>query len=399
MNLKHNKFDTKIITLTERLRFKLALFSVAMMTILGSVLVSPALPGIAKEFDTTPHIELLTGLVLTIPALFMIFFAPVAGALMDKFGKLRFLYPAMILWILSGVSGAWCGDIYTLLASRCVFGIASAFITTGANALLGDYYAVGEGRRESALSLQGFVMALGGAILTIIAGYLTSISWRYAFYVYGSGIFVFIFCLFYLFEPRIKDKAKGDKSALKSKIAYKDFASIYFAGFFVVMIFYLAAVQFPHYIEDTLGLNPKYIGFAMASTTISHAVVAYLYKDIVRFFTIKQIYVLGFALQAVGFLLVFLIDDFIIAIISLAIFGAVGGLIVTNNSAYLFQKAPQNVRARAYGGLASCIFLGQFISPIITTPMVLTFGLKAQFGIWVVVIVAVGVVYAKMDFK
>lgn len=180
---------------------------------------------------------------------------------------------------------------------------------------------------------------------------------------------------------------------------YKDYASIYFAGFFVVMIFYLAAVQFPHYIEDTLGLNPKFIGFAMASTTLSHAVVAYLYKDIVKFLSVKQIYVLGFALQAFGFLLVFLVDDFIVAIVSLAIFGAVGGLIVTNNSAYLFQKAPQSVRARAYGGLASCVFLGQFISPIITTPMVSNFGLKAEFGIWVVIILLVSLIYARLNCR
>lgn len=398
--MPYSKLDSKIIALTERVRFKLALFGAAMMTILGSVLVSPALPGIAKEFSTTPHIELLTGLTLTIPALFMIFFSPIAGALMDKFGKLKFLYPAMILWIFAGVSGAWCADIYTLLLSRCAFGIASAFITTGANALLGDYYAVGEGRRDRALSLQGFVMALGGAVLTIIAGYFTSFSWRYAFYVYASGLFVFVFCLFYLFEPRVaKNKATQNAANADKKVFYKDYASIYFAGFFVVMIFYLAAVQFPHYIEDTLGLNPKFIGFAMASTTLSHAVVAYLYKDIVKFLSIKQIYVLGFALQAFGFLLVFLVDDFIVAIVSLAIFGAVGGLIVTNNSAYLFQKAPQSVRARAYGGLASCVFLGQFISPIITTPMVSSFGLKAEFGIWVVIILLVSLIYARLNCR
>lgn len=137
----------------------------------------------------------------------------------------------------------------------------------------------------------------------------------------------------------------------------------------------------------------------MASTTLSHAVVAYLYKDIVKFLSVKKIYVLGFALQAFGFLLVFLFDDFIVAIVSLAIFGAVGGLIVTNNSAYLFQKAPQSVRARAYGGLASCVFLGQFISPIITTPMVSNFGLKAEFGIWVAIILLVSLIYARLNCR
>lgn len=79
--MPYSKLDSKIIALTERVRFKLALFGAAMMTILGSVLVSPALPGIAKEFSTTPHIELLTGLTLTIPALFMIFFRPLRARL------------------------------------------------------------------------------------------------------------------------------------------------------------------------------------------------------------------------------------------------------------------------------------------------------------------------------
>lgn len=59
----------------------------------------------------------------------------------------------------------------------------------------------------------------------------------------------------------------------------------------------------------------------------------------------------------------------------------------------------ERVRARAYGGLASCVFLGQFISPIITTPMVSNFGLKAEFGIWVVIILLVSLIYARLNCR
>lgn len=394
--MNYSKLDKKIINLSERLMFKLALFSAAMMTVLGPLVISPALPEISKYFSNVAYIKILTGLVVTMPALAVMLFSPIAGSLMDRYGKLRFLYPAMIIWSLAGMSGYFMDSIYTLLLSRFIFGIATAFITTAASSLLGDYYAVGIGRRDRALSLQGFVLAAGGAVLTIIGGYLASFSWRYVFLVYGSGFFIFIFCLFYLFEPR-RHTPKASSNALES-FSYKPFLSIYFMGFFIVLIYYLAGINFPHYIED-LGLNPKYIGLAMATPTLSYGIFCYLYKDIARFLSIKQIYIIGLVLEAVGFLLVYLIDDFIITIIALFIFGIVGGLVVTNNSAYLFALAPANARARAYSGLASCIFFGQFICPIVTTPMVNAFGLKTEFLIWVVVLLLISVVYMRLDLN
>lgn len=80
-------------------------------------------------------------------------------------------------------------------------------------------------------------------------------------------------------------------------------------------------------------------------------------------------------------------------------FGMVGGLIVTNNSAYLFKLTKSNSRARAYSGLVSCIFFGQFICPIVTTPMVKVFGLKMEFLIWVLVLFVVSIIYKKMYLK
>ncbi|HDZ4328174.1 TPA: MFS transporter [Campylobacter jejuni] len=393
--MQHSKLDKKIIHLSERLMFKLALFSAAMMTVLGTIVIAPALPAMNEYFKNVSNIELLSGLVVTIPALFVMIFSPIAGNLIDRFGKLKFLYPAMTLWIISGVSGCFLDSIYALLISRAFFGIATAFITTAASTLLGDYYSIGD-RRDKALSLQGFILAVGGAMLTIIGGYLASFSWRYVFLVYGSGIFIFIFCLFYLFEPRSAKKYIQEKPL--EKINYKPFLPIYFMGFFIMLIYYLAGINFPHYIES-LGLNAKYIGFAMAVPTISYGIFCYLYKDIVKFLNIKQIYVLGLILEAFGFLLVFFMEDFIICVISLFIFGMVGGLIVTNNSAYLFKLTKSNSRARAYSGLVSCIFFGQFICPIVTTPMVKVFGLKMEFLIWVLVLFVVSIIYKKMYLK
>lgn len=382
-----NKMQKKMTQLTEKLGFKLALFSAAMMTFLGPTLITPALPQISKNFASTPHIELLTGLSLTIPALAMIFFTPLAGIIMDKYKKLSILYPMMILWSVAGVSGAFCESIYTLLLSRFVLGFAGAFITTGANALVGDYFDTQ--RRQKALSLQGFVMAFGSCLLTMLAGYLTSFSWHYAFYVYGAGIFIIIFCLFYLFEPR---KKKGIQTS-NDKLEYRNYANIYFIGFFIVFIYYLVGAHFPHYMEDILGLKPEFMGFAMALVTLAYALSSYFYKNLRAFLSVGQIYVLGFVLEALGFLLVALVQDYKIACLGLFIFGWAGGLIITNNSAYLFEKTPPNLRARAYGTLASVMYIGQFLSPIITTPLLLMLGFVKQFFLWVAILLMVAFYY------
>ncbi|MGM9097010.1 MFS transporter, partial [Campylobacter jejuni] len=96
------KMDKKIIQITEKSGFKAAVFSMAAMTMLGSVVISSALPAINRHFEelltqsgatlassfTLAHLDILVRLVLTIPAIFVVILSPFAGILMDKFGKL-----------------------------------------------------------------------------------------------------------------------------------------------------------------------------------------------------------------------------------------------------------------------------------------------------------------------
>lgn len=167
------KIDKKMVEITENTGFKIAVFSMGGMTILGSSAIASALPAINRHFHelllhTAPqsfafsHLDILTRLVLTIPAIFVMLVSPFAGMLMDKFGKLKFVLPAMIFWTFSGVSGFFLNDIYLILFSRSIFGVATAFIMTGASALLGDYYSRGGfNRREKKLFLgKAFILLL-----------------------------------------------------------------------------------------------------------------------------------------------------------------------------------------------------------------------------------------------
>lgn len=377
----------------------------AAMTMLGSVVISSALPAINRHFDkllqnqngiliefTLNHLDILTRLILTIPAIFVVILSPVAGMFMDKFGKLKFVFPAMVVWTISGVAGFFLNDIYAILVSRAVFGIATAFIMTGASALLGDYYSRGGfNRRENALSWQGFFCAVGGAMFISIAGYVSSYSWRYPFLVYGLGILITILAYIYLFEPK---KFKFyNHTKIETKTNYWQFFPIYFIGFFIMVIYYISPTQLPYYIEDHLGLDPKYIGISMSVSALFYGVFSLSYKYLMKFISIKQIYILTLFIVGSSFMLLYFIHSFSAVIFALALLGTGGGIMLVNNTAYLFSICPANARARAYGILASFIFLGQFLSPIISQPIVRQIGLIEAFLVWAIVIYFVTILF------
>lgn len=399
------KFDKKMVEITEKTGFKIAVFSMAAMTILGSVVISSALPAINRHFDkllqnqngiliefTLNHLDILTRLILTIPAIFVVILSPVAGMFMDKFGKLKFVFPAMVVWTISGVAGFFLNDIYAILVSRAVFGIATAFIMTGASALLGDYYSRGGfNRRENALSWQGFFCAVGVDIFISIAGYVSSYSWCYPFLVYGLGILITILAYIYLFEPK---KFKFyNHTKIETKTNYWQFFPIYFIGFFIMVIYYISPTQLPYYIEDHLGLDPKYIGISMSVSALFYGVFSLSYKYLMKFISIKQIYILTLFIVGSSFMLLYFIHSFSAVIFALALLGTGGGIMLVNNTAYLFSICPANARARAYGILASFIFLGQFLSPIISQPIVRQIGLIEAFLVWAIVIYFVTILF------
>lgn len=381
-----NRADRKLVEITERTGFKMAVFSMAAMTVLGNTIIAPSLPAITEHFAGVRGIDVLARLVLTIPALFVVFLSTFAGYLMDKYGRIKFVYPAMVVWTLAGVSGYFMDNIYAILASRSVFGMATAFIMTGASALLGDYYSRGGfNRRESALSLQGFFCAIGGAVFISLGGYVSSFSWRYPFLVYASGILILIFAMFYLFEPKLR----RDDPEADAKFRYRDYALVYFMSFFVMFVYFIVPTQVPYYIVDHLGLNSKLVGISMSVSALAYGVFSLAYKDLARYLSYSAFYKIALIAMGASFLSLFFFHSFAMVIIALAALGGTGGILLVNNSSLLFARCPAKARGKAYGFMASCLFFGQFVSPLLTQPLVSSIGLIEMFLLLAIILFVV----------
>src|SRR5690606_5474925 len=66
-----------------------ALLFAGVLTIMSNAIIAPALPGIEAMFRDTPHADLLTRLLVTVPSLMIAVAAPFAGFAADRFGRRR----------------------------------------------------------------------------------------------------------------------------------------------------------------------------------------------------------------------------------------------------------------------------------------------------------------------
>src|SRR5688500_7386335 len=65
----------------------LTLLCVSALTIMSGATIAPSLPAIEAHFAGTDNAALLSRLVLTMPALFIVLCAPLAGMIADRFGR------------------------------------------------------------------------------------------------------------------------------------------------------------------------------------------------------------------------------------------------------------------------------------------------------------------------
>lgn len=180
-------------------RVKATLVLAGSMSIIPAAIVSLALPKIRTAFADAPNAALLTGLVLTLPTLFIAVGASVAGALIDRVGRLRILAAAAVLYALARSAPLIVDSLATLLATRAVLGIAVASLFVTGTALITDYY-TGQ-TRSAMLGIQSALATASGVVFLPAAGLLAGLGWRGPFVLYFVSLALLPSVVLLLREP------------------------------------------------------------------------------------------------------------------------------------------------------------------------------------------------------
>lgn len=360
--------NTKLLEVT--------LLLASMLTILSNAIIAPSLPLISSAFKDVSNVEILTKLMLTLPALTIAIVAPLAGRLLDKSGRMKVLYISLSIYLIAGTSGFWLDNLYSILIGRIIFGLGVAGIMTVSTTLIGDYFT--GAKREHFMGLQGAFVALGGLVFITAAGFLTDINWRLAFLIYGFSAFVLVLVPFALHEPKIaleKSHAKTQNDQSTPPIVWLVFIS----AFITTVSFYMIPVQLPFFLQKLEGINGNKMGLALGSLPFAQAIASFYYKKVKMKFDFMSIYSLGFIPMAVGFSVIGLSQSYWQTVAGVLISGLGVGILIPNGNLWIISLVPAQVRGKYVGFLTTATFLGMFFSPIIIQPIQNAVGINSSF--------------------
>lgn len=340
------------------------------LTVMAGAIVAPALPQISREFSDVPGIELLSRLVLTLPALFMGILAPLAGYLTDRAGRKKVLLFSLILYAVAGTTGLYFNDFWWILAGRAVLGIAVGGLITAIITLIGDYFD-GEDRNRF-MGLQAAFAGMGGLIFISLGGVLADVNWRMPFLLYFISLFVWFLALVSVYEPNHKKESKNENAidpSRNNKIPSMVFL-VYGITFFSALIFYMIPVQMPFMLNDMEGITNTKIGFAIAFVNVASVATSINYGRLRRKFSFPAIMAMVYFLVFLGFMIISQSDSYIMIIVGIIFSGLGFGLMLPNINLWLISLAPAAKRGRLVGYLNMALFLGMFGSPIVIQPLV-----------------------------
>ena len=238
------------------------------LTVMSGATIAPGLPGMRVHFEGVPDAELLTRLVLTIPALFIAMGAPVAGPVIERVGRLRVLTAGALLYAASGMSGLVLETLPALLVGRAFLGLSVAAIMTTVTTLAGDHF--GGPERGRFLGMQAAFMGLGGLLFVTGGGFAADLHRRAPFAIYAFALVVLLLAAAFLHEPETRRAAPAGLPERVPPMV----ATVLEAAFATMLAFYLVPTQLPFLLVRDLGLDAASLaGLAIgAATLVSSAV-------------------------------------------------------------------------------------------------------------------------------
>ena len=340
--------------------------------------IGPVLPIMSEAFADTPDAAFLTRLVLTMPALFIVISSPFAGYLVDRFGRKKLLLAAVLLYGFAGSAGSWLESLTAILVSRALLGVAVAGVMTVCVTLIGDYYKGLE--RQRVMGMMNAFMAFGGVLFITSGGILADISWRAPFLIYAMALFLIPAIWLLITEPARSLSPEGDQTNTRARsVPLIITALIVTMAFFGMAMFYMIPVHIPFLLDRIGDMNSTRIGLALSSFVLMGAITSLNFHHFLRRMTYPTVYLLCFFLLGSGYVLISFSGSYHQIFIGMVVGGIGSGLLMPNSSIWLLSEAPEHLRGRISGMLTTAIFLGQFLSPVMTQPLVDAISIPAAF--------------------
>ena len=339
-----------------------ALLAASTLTIMAGAALSPALPVLQRAFAQTAQVDTLVRLALTLPALFVVLSAPALGWLGDQIGRKTVLVAALVVYGFAGGLGLVANSLEVILVGRALLGLAVAAILTSVTGLIADL--MSGVTRTRLLSAQGVSIQLGGVVFLIVGGSLADLGWRWPFAVYLAAWAVLPLAFLSLPSSQAAARVQPEKGGLPWTRLMLPYAIVCAA----TLCSYLIPVHLP-FVLQRLGAGGMLSGATIAVVTLASAMSAALFPALRSIFNQSALAGATFGMLGVGFAVLGFADSYAGMIVGVAVVGLGQGVLTPNLNAWLSDLVRADQRGQALGGLTSSLFLGQFLSPVISAPL------------------------------
>jgi len=361
----------------------------SLITVMAGAAVSPALGSIKQHFSTVDPV--LIKMILTVPGLLILVMNLCFSSISSKLSTKVIALIGLAFYIIGGTSGAFATTIYSLLFSRALLGIGVGLIMPLSTGLLAYYFEADEQKK-----LMGYSVAmnnLGGIIAMSLSGLLAAIQWNYSFFVYLTGVIVFILVLFFLpkdFISRSKDKIEG--LILRDKYIY------ILIMFLLNVTFYMYIVNFSIIATSEGIATPENIGVLMSAQSIGALVMAAFFGKISKKYG-RNINKLGIYLFMCSFLMLTMFSHYLIYAFALIFCGMGFGTLMSWVNSKAVEGIEKSNAPRIMSLMSIGMYSGQFLSPLITSVIGKGFGVTMLRFPYVLAVVVSCVILIVISFE
>lgn len=338
------------------------ILSMSLLTVMAGAAIAPALGVIKEHFSTSP--ALLVQFIVSIPALLIIITNLFFLNISRHFGTRQIALAGLMLYVLAGAGCFLADDIYVLLTLRALLGVSVGLVMPLSTGLLAYYYPPEQ--QAHLMGLSAAMNQMGGVVATLLAGLLAGIGWQWAFLVYLLGVFAIVMVVRYL-----PDEHLG--SANKRGIPFQPRQLLKFhpsvnGMLLLMMIFFIYPTNFAITAHEQMGLGLHTTTLIMVGLDLIAFFAGLVFGQLMQIFRtpIKYFAPLFFL---VGYLCFALAHGILLLFVGAVFTGVANGVGVPYLNTIASIKGGRNSATTVMPLLSASLYLGQFLSPVIVTPL------------------------------
>jgi len=333
---------------------------------------SSVLADIVKVFPDAP--KTLIQMILTIPSLLTIPVSLVVGILASYITKKNLVLFSLICEMTGGILPIFFhASLSALITSSALIGIGQGFLISIATAILAEHF---DGNtRGWAMGLKQAASSVGIAGLTIATGYLCTLAWYKAYYVYLLVIPVIL--LVSLLLPH----GKLDVKLIGKGVGTDGFKRVFTPGmiYMCILFFFLGTFNFAFYTNIGMSIISKgfgdasAIGMATAWNSLLTIVIGIGFGLVLHFFK-KYTLASCMIITAISFFILAFATNLSMVVLGGIIYGIGAGIQMPGSVYYVTEAVDSEASTLAIGVSMVAISLGISFSPFIINTIANTFG-------------------------